>query len=223
MNNRLFPGAPRVAGVAALMSLAVLAGCSSSSGSTPASATSAAEASDAVSSHSASSSGSSSSGTGSGLSARFAAYAGPTTRAVSYDAKQVPPGAAAELTITASDASTQVRLQVSGLQPSRAYGAHLHKKACGATPAAAGGHYQNIPDPVQPSTNPKFANPSNEVWLDFMTDAHGAASAQATVPFAFRTGAQGPQSVVIHAMKTMTMDGKAGTAGPRLACLNLGS
>jgi Cu-Zn family superoxide dismutase len=219
MNSRLFPSAARVAGVAALMLLPVLAGCSS--GSNSSNAGSAGGSSGSISSSSSSSSGSSAAGAG--VSAKFAAYTGPGSRAVTYDPRQVQTGAKAEVTVKASGASTQVRLQVTGLQPERAYGAHLHKKVCGATPAAAGGHYQNTPDPVQPSTNPKFANRRNEVWLDFMTDAHGAASTQTTVPFVFRAGAQGPQSLVIHAMTTATLPGKAGTAGPRLACLTLGS
>jgi superoxide dismutase, Cu-Zn family len=223
MNSRPFWSTPRVAGAAALVLLPVLAGCSSSdsnSGSAGSSSSSSGAGSSSSSSSNAGSNGSSSAGTGVG--GQFAKYAGASTRAVTYDAKQVPVGANVEVTIETAGMSTQVRLQVAGLQPGRPYGAHLHKKACGASPADAGGHYQNTPDPVQPSTNPKFANAKNEVWLDFRTDAHGAASSQATVPFVLRSGAQGPQSLVIHAMSTATMPGKAGTAGPRLACVTLG-
>lgn len=216
MNSRPFWSTPRVAGAAALVLLPALAGCSSS-------ASNSSNSSSAGSSSSSSSTGTAgSNGNNTGVGGQFAKYAGPSSRAVTYDTKQVPIGASAEVTIETAATSTQVRLQVTGLQPGRAYGAHLHKKACGAAPTDAGGHYQNTADPVQPSSNPKFANPKNEVWLDFRTDAHGAASSHATVPFVFRSGAQGPQSLVIHAMTTETMAGKAGMAGPRLACLTLG-
>lgn len=217
MNSRSLPNPLRVAGVATLLLLPAVAGCSSS-GSNSSNANSSSNSAGGASS----TSSVGSSAAGSGIGVRFAKYAGPSTRAVTYDAMQVPTGAQAQVSLEVAAASTQVQLKVTGLQPGRAYGAHLHKKACGASPADAGGHYQNTPDPVQPSTNPKFANPRNEVWLDFTTDAHGAASSHSTVPFVFRSGAEGPQSLVIHAMTTATMPGKAGTAGPRLACVTLG-
>jgi len=59
---------------------------------------------------------------------------------------------------TATDADggkTIVVLHVRGLLPNREYGAHAHKFACGATDRlVAGGHFQYVPDPVQPSTDP---------------------------------------------------------------------
>jgi Cu-Zn family superoxide dismutase len=151
----------------------------------------------------------------------FGAYKDPSTVAVTYDAAQVPVGAIAKVTATAAGASTQITLHVSGLQPRRAYGAHMHNKSCGAKAADAGSHYQHAKDPRQPSTNPQFANPQNEVWLDLSTDANGAADSTTTVPWAFRVGAEGPHSVVIHATHTNTTAGKAGTAGARLACITV--
>ena len=68
-----------------------------------------------------------------------------------------------------------------------------------------------------PSTDPKYANPENEVWLDFQTDAKGDATVASTVPFKFRAGEA--NAVVIHANHTATEPGKAGTAGDRLACI----
>jgi Cu-Zn family superoxide dismutase len=54
--------------------------------------------------------------------------------------------------------------------------------------------------------------------LDLATDADGAGTASATVPFTLEDGA--PQSVVIHAGEmTMTGPGEAGKAGDRIACL----
>ena len=155
------------------------------------------------------------------VDARFQTYQGSSTVAATYDRKQVPPGAKAKVTVTVTGKSTEVALRVTGLQAGRVYGAHLHKKSCGAKPADAGSHYQNTSDPEQPSTNPRFANPSNEVWLDFTTDADGVAQSKAVVPFLLRAGADGPHSLVIHARHTMTAAGKAGTAGTRLACVNL--
>lgn len=151
----------------------------------------------------------------------FAAYT-PGAAAVTYDAKLVPPGSAAHLTIAAVADSTTVTLRVSGLLPNHDYGAHLHTMPCGAEPAMAGPHYQHQPDPAAsaspPSTNPAYANPQNEVWLDFRTNVHGIGHTRSTQPWRFDTPAR---SMVIHANRTQTADGKAGMAGARLACLTL--
>ena len=48
-------------------------------------------------------------------------------------------------------------------------------------PAAAGSHYQHQADPKQPSVNPDYANPRNEIWLDFTTDATGSARSESVV------------------------------------------
>jgi Cu-Zn family superoxide dismutase len=155
------------------------------------------------------------------VNATFRIYQGPTTIAATYDRTQVPLGAKAKIDVMVAGKATEVTMQVTGLQPDRSYGAHLHKASCGAKPADAGSHYQNVADPHQPSTDPRFANPNNEVWLDVMTDAQGSARSKAVVPFVFRAGGEGPHSLVIHAMKTMHAAGKAGTAGARLACVDL--
>jgi Cu-Zn family superoxide dismutase len=157
------------------------------------------------------------------VSGTFAAYAGPSTVAVTYNHAQVPLGATAKVTTTVIGSKTEVSLNVGGLQPKRPYGAHVHNKVCGAKPADAGSHYQDKKDPKQPSTNPEFANANNEVWLDFTTDDKGTAKVSAAVPWLFRSGAQGPHSVVIHATHTMTASGHAGTAGARLACVTIGN
>ena len=149
-----------------------------------------------------------------------------SARAVTYDPKVVPPGATAQLTISRTATGTTVRLTAGGLVPRRAYGAHLHTKPCTATPADAGPHYQHSPDPKAaaspPSVDPAYANPRNEVWLDFTADARGAASATATQDWAFDEAAP-PRSLIVHAEHTRTAAGKAGTAGPRVACLTLGN
>jgi len=72
---------------------------------------------------------------------------------------------------------------------------------------------------VQPSVNPAYANPRNEIWLDFTTDKDGNASATSTVAWQFSRTL--PGSVVLHSEHTHTQPGRAGTAGDRLACVNV--
>ena len=143
----------------------------------------------------------------------------------SYNATYVPPGSTARVhwTYTAAAAGKSVVvLQVHGLVPNREYGAHAHTFACGVTGAAAGGHFQYRPDPVTPSVNPTFANPDNEIWLDFTTDSEGSGSAQTVVDWQFpnASGARA-HSVVLHDHHTATATGVAGTAGPRYGCLTV--
>lgn len=97
-----------------------------------------------------------------------------------------------------------VTLHVAGLVPDRAFGAHVHVGTC----AQMGlGHYMH--DPVAGAT------PDNEVWLDFRTNAAGRGHAHAVVDWTFRPGAA--RSVVIHDTTTNS----TGTAGPKLACLDI--
>lgn len=143
----------------------------------------------------------------------------PDAGAVTYSPDLVPVGAQlAALGITASQ-NTSVLLSVQGLVPDREYGAHVHVNACGPNPADSGPHFQNVKDPVQPSVDPKYANPRNEIWLDFTTDMAGNAIVFARVPWGF--GKRTAGSVVVHETHTHTDPGHAGTAGARLACLNV--
>ncbi|MFE5563886.1 superoxide dismutase family protein [Amycolatopsis japonica] len=137
---------------------------------------------------------------------------------VTYAPSLVPVGAKVTAGAESTpDGRTRVSLTTSGLVPDHAYGAHVHTRPCGAKAADSGPHYQNMTDPATPSVDPAFANADNEIWLDFTTDSSGAATASATVAWRFRAGAA--NAVVIHATHTMTMAGKAGTAGDRLACV----
>ena len=148
----------------------------------------------------------------------------PGATAITYDTSIVPSGATAKATVTKAGAGVQVRLVVTGLKPRRGYGAHVHTDPCAAKPAGAGPHYQHLPDPKAvespPSVDPKFANPRNEVWLDFTTDAAGAATVTATQTWPFDEISP-PRSVIVHAERTKTAAGKAGTAGARVACVTL--
>jgi Cu-Zn family superoxide dismutase len=138
--------------------------------------------------------------------------------AITYRPDLVPEGARATV-LGLPMAGTTVVLSVRGLVPDRHYGAHVHTKPCGPAPADSGPHYQDQVDPVQPSTDPAYANPDNEIWLDFRTGAHGAAFTSSTVDWAF--GERRGASVVIHETHTHTAPGEAGTAGARLACLTV--
>lgn len=151
------------------------------------------------------------------VSATFAQGGGP---AFTYDPARVPVGARATVEVESADASTTTTLTVSGLNPNSTYGAHAHAKPCGATGDAAGPHYQSRQDPVTPSVDPAYANPSNEIWLDLTTDAQGAGTGTSTVAWVFPADRRA-MSVVVHDMATMTAPGKAGTAGSRPACVDV--
>jgi Cu-Zn family superoxide dismutase len=146
------------------------------------------------------------------------------TQAFTYDPAIAPTGARLAVTAGATPGGTAVRLVVSGLLPERGYAAHVHQLPCGATGAAAGPHHQHDVDPAagpdKPSSDPAFANPSNEIWLDLRTDGSGNGEVRAEVPFAL--GDRRPASVIVHeAERTATEPGKSGTAGARVACLNV--
>jgi Cu-Zn family superoxide dismutase len=148
----------------------------------------------------------------------------PDSTAMTYNPELAPPGARLAITMIPSGTSTDVEFTVNGLQPNRGYAVHTHENLCNENPEFAGGHYQNRVDPAasptQPSTNPEYANPNNEVWLDLRTDAAGSATSRVTVPFVFTD--RGPGSVVIHeAEQTATGPGQAGQSGARIACLSL--
>ncbi|MDT7667687.1 MAG: superoxide dismutase, Cu-Zn family [Pseudonocardiales bacterium] len=140
--------------------------------------------------------------------------------ATNYNKTLVPDGAKVLVAENVFDGATTVTLNVRGLVPNRAYGAHAHAMPCGPTGEAAGPHFQHTPDPVKPSVDPAFANSANEIWLDFKTDAQGDATTASTVPWVF-TNAKAA-SVVIHADPTQTTPGKAGTAGARVGCVSVG-
>lgn len=139
--------------------------------------------------------------------------------AVTYRPELVPVGARITVVGLLLGDTTTVVLSVRGLVPDRHYGAHVHTKPCGAAPADSGPHYQDQVDPVQPSTDPAYANPHNEIWLDFATGRHGAAVTGSTVHWTF--GERRGASVVIHETHTHTAPGEAGTAGARVACLTV--
>ncbi|MBW0118859.1 superoxide dismutase family protein [Pseudonocardia abyssalis] len=139
---------------------------------------------------------------------------------ITYDPALVPVGSRGAVSAGTGDAGTTVTLAVRGLEPDRDYGAHAHTEPCGPTGDLAGPHHQHEVDPVQPSVDPVYANAENEIWLDLTTDASGAATSTASVPWTFGPDRRA-QSVIIHAMPTATGPGEAGTAGARVACISV--
>ena len=151
------------------------------------------------------------------VSATFSADGGT---AITYDPELVPVGSRGAVSSSTGDDGTTVMLAVRGLEPDRRYGAHAHTQPCGPTGDLAGPHFQNEVDPVQPSVDPAYANPENEIWLDLTTDASGAGSATTTVAWGFPRDRRA-RSVIVHAMPTATEPGEAGTAGARAACISV--
>ncbi|GHD35145.1 superoxide dismutase family protein [Nocardiopsis kunsanensis] len=143
--------------------------------------------------------------------------------AVTYDETAVPEGATADVQVSTTEEESEVRFTATGLEADRDFGAHVHTQPCGDEPDDSGPHYQNEADPAadedNPSTDPEYANPDNEVWLDFTTDDSGNGDATATVPWQFREGEA--QSLVLHEEHTATEDGEAGQAGDRLGCVTV--
>lgn len=154
------------------------------------------------------------------------ALAAPTSSSTAdtYNPALAPIGARLTANLAPTGESINAELAVSGMLPNRGYAVHAHTNACGAKPDSSGPHYQNRVDPAaspqESSTDPVYANPNNEVWLDVRTDATGAGTARTTVPFVFAD--RGPASIVVHeAEQTATDPGHAGRAGARLACITL--
>jgi Cu-Zn family superoxide dismutase len=116
-------------------------------------------------------------------------------------------------TARAVDGGMQISLSVSGLPAARGFGSHLHLLACDMN--SAGGHFQHTPAASADAavTDPAFANPSNEVWLDFTTDDAGTALSSASVSWVPPDG--GAKAIIVHDRLT----GDGGVAGPKLACL----
>jgi superoxide dismutase, Cu-Zn family len=142
--------------------------------------------------------------------------------AFTYDEAAVPVGSSVDVESDEEDGRTTVTFTATGLAPNRDFGVHAHTRPCGPQPSDSGPHYQDQLDPAaspeSPSTDPAYANPQNEIWLDITTDDNGDAQASTTVDWEFRDDEA--NSVVLHAQRTKTGPGEAGTAGDRLACVN---
>ncbi|MFE7423685.1 superoxide dismutase family protein [Rhodococcus sp. NPDC057529] len=142
-------------------------------------------------------------------------------RAFTYNEAAVPVGSTVNIESDENDGRTTVTLDATGLAPGRDFGVHVHTRRCGPAPADSGPHYQNTVDPAAteqtPSSDPAYANPQNEIWLDITTDPGGNAQAS-TTDWQFRPGEA--KSVVVHDQHTQNAPGRAGMAGDRLACID---
>lgn len=115
------------------------------------------------------------------------------TEAVSGQVKALP-GApvgdkkvAGEATLERADGGTKVSLDATGLEPSTEYVAHLHTGGCDQADPG-GPHFKFDADGGD--------EPPNEIHLEFMSKADGAASATATSEREVPAGEAG--SVVVH-------------------------
>jgi Cu-Zn family superoxide dismutase len=151
------------------------------------------------------------------VSETFRSGTGP---AITFDEKLVPAGSRGAVQSRSGEGTSTVMLAVRGLERNRVYGAHVHSQPCGELPDDAGAHFQYSADPVQPSVDPTFANPQNEIWLDLTTDDTGAGSTESTVAWTFPPDRR-PKSVVLHTDQTSSEPGEAGAAGDRVACISV--
>ena len=99
--------------------------------------------------------------------------------------------------VRTADGKTTVSIRVEGLLPNTAYAAHVHAAACAV--GDANGHYKF--DPAGP------AQPPNEIWPSFTTNAFGIGNGNATV---LATAGPAAVSVVVHA-----------PTGAKIACADL--
>ena len=127
--------------------------------------------------------------------------------ALTYDEKLVPVGSRVTIAVRSSAFGTATFLSVNGLVPDRHYGAHVHVNRCGEDPADAGPHVQWRRDPVPPSKDPVYANPRNEIWLDFTTGRTGSGIATSLVPWPISE--RQARSVVFHDHHTSAEPGHA--------------
>lgn len=119
-----------------------------------------------------------------------------TTRAITYNRAAVPVGSSVRVTQSVNKwGGMDVRLQVSGLLPHERYRAEVHVRSCSADPASAGRAFQNGP------SRQDYA--ANEFWLNFRTDASGAAGVL-TRQYWGITKHQHAASVVIHVPRSAT-------------------
>jgi Cu-Zn family superoxide dismutase len=147
-----------------------------------------------------------------------------TSKAVTYDPDLAPIGAAMTATIIPTSEGSTAQITVLGLLPDRGYTVYAYDKACGATPGAAGARFQEHLDPAAtaatPSTDSRYVNPRNEIWLDVQTDAAGTGTSATTVPFVLTDRV--PHSIMVHDKMQASKDpSQAADIGARIACLTL--
>jgi len=165
------------------------------------------------------------------ISAQFAPpHAFVFPQAITYDRAFVPAASAISVTQRRVGRGTDVGVALHRMRPGHTFGVDVHTKPCADGRGDSGPRYQHRVDPVQPSADPAYANPRNEVRLDMRTDRRGAARRSVHRDWRFRKGAA--RSVVLHEHATGTGAGtEAGTgtgagngadrAGDRVACFTV--
>jgi Cu/Zn superoxide dismutase len=145
-------------------------------------------------------------------------------------------GASADLRLKVSGTGTNFKLEVSDIDLSAAgavFGAHLHTGVCDKIDANLAGPHYNHEVVVGGKVFPKLGelpsetvaevSPRTEAWFSFVPNAHGNATADATVPFV-PVDPDGKMSIVVHLLPTNTdhniptPGGVVGSAGGRQAC-----
>jgi Cu-Zn family superoxide dismutase len=146
--------------------------------------------------------------------AEFVVYDDPFAPAMAGTPNPIPTTITGAATAWGTGTSKmRLQLTVSGMPQNKTYGAHLHKLPCDDA-MKGGGHYENKPPPANATANDRaYANPTNEAWVDFITDINGKGTGLAVVDWVPRRGEA--KAIVIHAMPTV----EGGTAGAKLACL----
>jgi len=144
---------------------------------------------------------------------RASGFVPPT--AVSYAPDLVPYGSKVRVSVTRRAGQTSVEVRMSGVAAGHEFPAHVHTGPCASDAASSSPHYQNVADPIQPSTDPAYANDRNEMRLTVRTDKEGRGTATSAVDWSFREG--GARSIVLHAGRPA---GARGTAD-RVACVNV--
>ena len=126
-----------------------------------------------------------------GLAACGSSDSGDETVSGSFEAlPEAPAGdknAGGEAELTRSDGGTDLKIELTGLEPEAEYVAHLHTGGCaGSDPG--GPHFQFEKGGSE--------EPPNEIHLEFESDASGAGEASATSKKEVPEGEAG--SVVVH-------------------------
>lgn len=140
---------------------------------------------------------------GSTLHGTFNETAAGAAPALGYDIH-----GSAKMTLTAD--GTAVKVTVSGLDPAKTYGSHLHNGSCAS---GGGGHYQDLVGAV-----PDVVTPPNELWVTtsgtvLESNKGGVAHGSGTATWAARTTSTtetNARSVIVHE-----------PGGARIACADL--
>jgi Cu/Zn superoxide dismutase len=147
--------------------------------------------------------------------------------------------ASATMRLKVSGTGTNFKLEVSDIGLSAAgavFGAHLHTGVCNELDDTLAGPHYNDEVVVGGKAFPKMGelpsetiaevSPETEVWFNFVPNAHGNATDDATVPFV-PVDPDSKMSIVVHLLQTNTADniptlgGLVGSAGKRQACFPL--